>query len=369
MKLNKLVIYIVSISLISVLMIGCANNAKPMDKNESADLQDDNIQIDNDYDAFENLPTYERESDDAEELADEQDEQTASMKQPESANGNIGKRVICYGDSLTEGTGGNGVTWPGTVEAISGATVLNYGVFGEASSCIAARQGGNPQYLNDDIVVPADCTPVHAQVSGKYGWEMLLVFGDAGINNCSIGGIEGTYFMDDDGNRMFTRLAPGEEKAFPAGTPFLTHAMMDKQPDDIMVIYAGSNDTLETLDDIPVLVQKIKEMVDYHGNDKYVVVSLTSRHSRIPIVDDVNKALEKEFGKHYLNLRQFMVYESLDQLGIAPTDHDKDAISKGDVPFSIRLSEDEEENHGNSDFYRLVGEQIYKKLVELGYLD
>ena len=258
-------------------------------------------------------------------------------------------------------------TWPGTVEAISGATVLNYGVYGEASSCIAARQGGNPQGLNEEIVVPSDCTPVKAQVSGKYGWEMLLVFGDAGINNCTLGGIEGTYAMDEDGRRVFTRLEPGKETVLPEGTPLITKAMRDKQPDDIMVIYAGSNDTLETTDDIPLLVQKINEMIAYHGNDKYVVVSLTSRHERIPIVDDVNSALENEFGSHYLDLRQYMVYEALNQLGIEPTKEDTEAISAGDVPFSLRVPEDP--NHGNSDFYHLAGEQIYKKLVELGYLD
>ena len=343
MKLNKAVISILFIALISSCLSGCGKDNKNTDNNVS-DTADAGTQIV--VDTVENKP---------------------AMKQPETANGNIGKRVLCFGDSLTEGTGGDGITWPNTVEAISGATVLNYGVFGEASSCIAARQGGNPQKLNDDIVVPADCTPVKAQVTGKYGWEMLLVFGNAGINNCSIGGIEGTYSMDEEGNRMFTRLEPGEETSLPAGTPFLTHAMMDKQPDDIMVIYAGSNDTFETEEDIPLLVQKINEMIEYHGNDQYVVVSLTSRHERIPVVDDINKALEKEFGSHYLDLRQFMVYEALSQLGIEPTAEDNEAIGVGDVPFSLRVEGDL--NHGNSDFYRLAGEQIYKKLVELGYLD
>lgn len=345
MKLNKHIIVYIFVLVMSMCFIGCGKNQ------DSIDITDEeNTQIE----------TAEQES---ESKADE----SPAMKKPETANGNIGKRVVCYGDSLTEGTGGDGVTWPGTVEAMSGATVLNYGVFGEASSCIAARQGGNPQSLNDEIVVPADCTPVKAQVTGKYGWEMLLVFGDAGINNCTIGGIEGTYSMDEEGNRMFTRLEPGEETVLPEGSPFVTKAMMDKQPDDIMVIYAGSNDTLETMDDIPLLVQKINEMIAYHGNDKYIVVSLTSRHERIPIVDDVNKALENEFGAHYLNLRQFMVYEALNQLGKQPTDEDKEAINVGDVPFSLRV--DGDPNHGNSDFYRLAGEQIYKKLVELKYLD
>lgn len=367
MKPKKYVFTVIFIAVVSAFLFGCGKSEKTKEAVSESEIQIETVISDDTPDTPEDTLVDTTDNDGEQ---DTLDGSTPAMKQSESSNGNIGKRVLCFGDSLTEGTGGDGVTWPNTIEAISGATVLNYGVFGESSSCIAARQGGNPQGLNDDIVVPADCTPVHAQVSGKYGWEMLLVFGDAGINKCSIGGIEGTYYMDGEtGQRMFVRSEPGNETPLSAGTPFLTHAMMDKKSDDIMVIYAGSNDTLETADDIPVLVQKIKEMTEYHGNDKYVVVSLTSRHSRIAIVDDVNSALKKEFGEHYLDLRHFMVYEALDQLGITPTDHDKDAISKEDVPFSIRLSEDEEENHGNPDFYRLAGEQIYKKLVELGYLD
>ena len=280
---------------------------------------------------------------------------------------NSGKRVVCFGDSLTVGTGGEGTTMPDTIAKLSGAEVINYGGYGESASCIAARQGGNPQYLVEDIVIPADTTPVRAQCSGKYGYEMLLVFADAGINNVMLNGIEGTYTMVDD-ERCFTRLTPGEEVKVPAGTQLFTHAMLDKRDDDILVIWAGSNNGIETEDQIPALVEQIDEMIEYQGNDTYVVVSLTSRHGRIPLVDKVNENLKNHFGEHYLDLRSYMVNEALSELNITPTKLDNQAIAAGDVPVSIRYSTDEEENHGNADFYRLAGEQIYKKLVELGYL-
>ena len=280
---------------------------------------------------------------------------------------NSGKRVVCFGDSLTVGTGGEGTTMPDTIAKLSGAEVLNYGGYGESASCIAARQGGNPQYLVEDIVIPADTTPVRAQCSGKYGYEMLLVFADAGINNVMLNGIEGTYTMVDD-ERCFTRLTPGEEVKVPAGTQLFTHAMLDKRDDDILVIWAGSNNGIETEDQIPALIEQIDEMIEYQGNDTYVVVSLTSRHRRIPLVDKVNENLKNHFGEHYLDLRSYMVNEALSELNITPTKLDNQAIAAGDIPVSIRYSTDEEENHGNADFYRLAGEQIYKKLVELGYL-
>lgn len=282
---------------------------------------------------------------------------------------NSAKRVLCFGDSLTEGYGGEGITMCNTLQEISGATVFNYGVFSESLSCMAARQGGNPQYLCEDIVIPADCTPVHAQVQGKYGWEMLLVFGDAGINNVSLGGIEGTYTIDDEGTRYFTRLTEGEEVALPQGTQLFTHAMLDKKDDDILVIWGGSNDEPQSSEEIPPMLEKIDEMIAYHGNDYYVVISLTSRHGRIPVVDEVNKMLAEKYGDHYFDLRSYYLNDALNDLGIRPTDEDLIVIEKGDVPFSIRKNPEEDENHGNPDFYRLAGEQLYKKLVELGYLN
>ena len=38
---------------------------------------------------------------------------------------NSGKRVVCFGDSLTVGTGGEGTTMPDTIAKLSGAEVLN----------------------------------------------------------------------------------------------------------------------------------------------------------------------------------------------------------------------------------------------------
>jgi len=278
-------------------------------------------------------------------------------------------RILCYGDSLTVGTGGDGVTLCNTLEKLCGHEVLNYGVYAESLSCIAARQGANPQYLCYDIVVPADTTPVKAQVEGKYGYEMLLVFGDAGVNDVLLGDIPGTYSIDDEGNRFFTRLEAGDETPLPQGTQLITHAMLDKRDDDIMVLWGGSNDQPQTIEEIPAMLEKIDEMIEYHGNDKYIIVSLTSRHERIPVVDEVNKSYSEKYGEHYLDLRSYYVNDSLKDMGITPTDEDKVAMEIGDVPISLRYNNEEDPNHGNADFYRIAGEQIYAKLKDIGYIN
>lgn len=278
-------------------------------------------------------------------------------------------RIICLGDSLTMSYGGDGTTMPGTIDELCNLTVLNYGVYGESLSCMSARYGANPQYLCDDIVIPADETPVQAQVEGKYGWEMLLVFGDAGIHTVSLNGIEGTYTISDEGKRYFTRLTPGEETFVAKGTRLYTEAMLDKQDNDILVLWGGSNDEPQSKDEIPLMLEKIDEIIDYHGNDKYIIVSLTSRHGRIPIVDDVNEAYKERYGEHYLDLRSYMLHDALNDLGITPTELDETALANGDMPYSLRCSTAEDESHGNADFYRLAGEQIYLKLKEIGYIN
>lgn len=280
------------------------------------------------------------------------------------------KRIICWGDSLTEGTGGEGVTMPNTLAELSGRTVMNYGVYAETASCIAARQGGNPQYLVEDITIPADCTPIKAQCSGKYGYEMLLVFGNAGINNVTLGGIEGTYEMNDDGDRCFTRLSPGEETFVPSGTQLFTHAMLDKRDNDILIIWVGGNDEPNSEEEFQAIFTKTDEIIAYQGCTEYVIVSDMNPHSRIPLLDTLNEEAKERYGEHFLDLRSYMVNEALDQLGITPTEADLEKIEKGDVPVSLRMpSDDPEEPHGNSDYYRIAGEQVYKKLLELGYLN
>jgi len=305
-------------------------------------------------------------SDDSDNESDDSAEKSGASGDARKYNSN--KRVVCWGDSLTQGTGGDGVTMPGTLAELSGATVLNYGVYNEKTSCISARQGGNPQHLINDTVIPSEPQLIPAQVEGKYGYETLLDFGDAGINPVTLNGIEGTYAYDDNYNRCFIRSQAGAEVTIPAGTELITFGMRDKRDDDILVIWASGNDSAQNTNEIPPILQKIDEMLEYQGCSEYIVISDTNPHCRIPVTDEVNKAFKRRYGKHFLNLREYLTTDALSDMGIEPTDADKRAMENGDVPFSLRLNDAEDEAHGNADFYRIAGEQVYYKMQELGYL-
>ncbi|HOO28237.1 MAG TPA: hypothetical protein PLU43_07210 [Lachnospiraceae bacterium] len=274
-------------------------------------------------------------------------------------------RIICWGDSLTEGTGGDGVTYPNTLEELSGREVINYGVYAETASCIAARQGGNPMHTRASLTIPSACEPVELILDNEKGNpEMLLVFGDAGINPCSIGGVEGTLSIDmETGNRYFTRNEAGEPVTIEAGTQMLFHAMLDKRTDDILVIFSGTNDYPDT-ESIEDVIAYQRAMLAYAGAENYVIIGMTKKKA-MPKIEEINQILEEEYGEHFLDIRKYLLENGLQDAGVTETQQDRADLESGEIPSSLRT---DDEGHGTSEFYRIIGEQLYLKLLELNYL-
>lgn len=296
--------------------------------------------------------------------------------------GNHLPRVVFWGDSLTEGTNGNGVTFPlAVLEAAAEdgkeIEIRNYGVYAEQSSLIAARAGGNPMRLKQSVTIPADTTPVEiVPVSDMAGYEMLLVFGgdkelsarpafdgDNSLNPCILAGVEGNISMNAEENkRYFTRLTPGDPVVAQAGTPFEFWAMRDRREDDILVIWNGSND-----DPTPQTVQEtfkyIHTIIDYTGTDKYIVLNMVKRET-IPQIEEVNAAFEKEFGDHCLDIYTYLREEAMDEAGLTMTAEDKAALADCNTPESLRS----DSSHYNEAGYTMIGHEVYRKLCEMGYL-
>lgn len=309
--------------------------------------------------------TVEKEKQAEEELSAEETVQPAEEVRKADTGSSDLPRILCWGDSLTEGTGGGGVTYPDTLAKLSGAEVLNYGVYAELTSCIAARQGGNPMHAGAAFTIPAALEPVEIKLENAKGNpEMLLVFGAAGINPCSIGGVEGTLSIDSEtGTRYFTRSTAGEAVAVESRTPMLFHAMLDKREDDILVIFAGTNDSPDTTGIRDVIAWQ-RAMIDYAGTENYVIIGMT-RKKYMPQIEEVNQLLAKEYGAHFLDVRTYLLENGLQDAGVTATKQDQSDLENGEIPASLRSDDD---GHGTGAFYRIIGEQLYKKLLELGYL-
>lgn len=94
---------------------------------------------------------------------------------------------MCWGDSLTAGFGGGGVSYPGTLQtclrdAGLDIPVVNMGVNGEDTWTILGRSGAEPYVLFRGVLIPAEPRPVPIELCGEGGSPVVpLVYGDRGM--------------------------------------------------------------------------------------------------------------------------------------------------------------------------------------------
>lgn len=280
----------------------------------------------------------------------------------ESETADKAERIICWGDSLTYGHGGDGVTYPSILAEKTDLEVINYGNSGETARQIATRMG-LLQLKAGAFEIPANTEAV-----GLFLWQdgedpLWMRYGDSGINPCKIGGVEGTLSYNAlDNMYYFTRSEAGEAVTIAEGTDVVTYASTDIRKSDIIILFAGTNLPPDK-NTVGELIDMEQKMLDYLGSEKYVVIGLTSKEL-IPDIEPVNEALSEAFGEHFLDIREYLLENGLSDAGIQPTKQDQKDMENGEIPTSLRV----DEVHGNSEFYRIIGEQVYEKLDSLGYL-
>ena len=274
-------------------------------------------------------------------------------------------RVICWGDSLTSGVGGSS-TYPRMLASISGLPVRNFGVGGETSGHIAMRQGAIDFYVAP-VVIPAESKPIEIKLVDKDGDHVDLgYFGNAGLSPITIAGVTGKFFYSEaEGRYLFTRdnKKDNKEVVISRMTRVVTNAMQNRTTSDIQVIFSGSNNGYSAKS-IGDLIEKERKMIEFSGSDKYVIIGMTCLE-RMSDIAEINNIMAEEFGDHFLDIRTYFLTEGLADAGIEPTEQDLADIERGEIPSSLRS----DDIHGNEHFYRLLAEQVYEKLIELGYTE
>lgn len=282
---------------------------------------------------------------------------TESAPTQEKAN-----RIICWGDSLTYGQGGNGVTYPSVLEEKFNLKVKNYGIQGETARQIAIRMGLLKMTVGE-FELPSEAIPVEVTLWQGGEDPIMMRLGDCAINPCKIAGVEGELsYRAEDNKYYFTREKAGEEVLIEEGTEVETFASEDKRDSDIVILFAGTNlppdkNTVGELIDIE------QQMIQYLQTERYVVIGLTSK-TLIPDIEPINEALSEAFGEHFLDIRSYLLEHGLEDAGLEPSEQDILDLEKGEIPSGIRV----DEVHGNEVFYRIIGEQVAKKIEELGYI-
>lgn len=282
-------------------------------------------------------------------------------------DGNKVVDIVCWGDSLTAGSGGKGYNYEKRLKELAGNRVYisEYGIGGEIAQSIAMRQGGIPIYV-EQFIIPPTTESVDINIKDIDGNEVILARDDTkkGLNPCNISGIEGTIDYNEDTLKYeFKRLEFGSEVKVKDNTQVITHGM-ESNRNDLMIIWAGTNNEEKTTTElIEVITDSIDSMLKYSNNSNYIVIGLTGK---LPISDIIiiNQKLLEKYGEHFLDIREYILRNGLKDAGIEATQQDIKDVKNGKIPTSLR----NDNVHLNNRGYELVGEQVYNKLVSMGYI-
>lgn len=303
--------------------------------------------------------------------------------------------IVCWGDSLTSGPGGDAMSYPKSLQncvnerlcalydptaALSDEEkallqnnpsdksnltvdipVINMGVGGETTNTILARNGAVPFLTDGSITIPSECKPVRIRLTCESGAPVApLLQGNAGMESVTIGGIKGVITHGQ--GYFFTRSEPGEETKIPDGTVIVTEGS-GKYLDYLPVIFIGQNGGYTGYFD---LVDQQRAIIEHQtkNGDRYIIIGM---HTTTPgYREDLEELMVEEFGDKYINLREYMATDAMSDAGLTPTERDLERMELGFTPYSL-LSIDE--LHFNEAGYELIGKLVYERMDKLGYFD
>ena len=284
------------------------------------------------------------------------------------------KDVVCYGDSLSSST------YPNILQTLLGYdySVTSRGVGGENLLTILGREGGIPFYV-ENVVIPATTTPVIlGNLAGGSGIKslyndtarkpLLQNTANAGINPCYIEDIKcniewtGSSYSDPLGNWTLTRLETGIAKTTREKALITTDNMSRFKDAHCSIFMVGTNDGV--LDEAEYIIQ-IEKALSVIVDRKFIVITSHASNSTVTLIN----LMTKKYGLQYIDLRtyfnSFAIYDAVDKgylVGSYPTAADLVAMGLGNAPPSLLA----DTIHFNIEGYKLFGDLIYQKMIELG---
>lgn len=257
--------------------------------------------------------------------------------------------IDAWGDSLTTGTPGIGGlhgTWPYQLSVLlGGRTVRNFGVSGQVSESIAAREGA----LVARVSVEGGELPVDGAVPVTVTNHLSIPGAGAGDVHGTLDGIPGKLAYTATYHHVFIRDTRGASpSSVPADSPFI----VDDYRCDVSVIWAGRNDvsagqTTQTVDNIARMTARIDA-------GRFIVLSIPNSADEkrgtpgYATVTALNRALAARFPHNFIDVRSALVAH-------ANTDDADQRNRHADVvPVSLRV----DNLHLNADGYRIVAEQV-----------
>lgn len=261
---------------------------------------------------------------------------------------------ICFwGDSLTAGAGGNGVTFPQVCANELSLSYINAGVGGENANTIACRQGGN------NLVLPPGQVNQYQLTDFKdiYGVQCnpLRQGGNITVNPIYINGIECNLTLSQSSttSQNATYTITGYTNTLLAETPIKFSGC--NITSRITVIFVGQNGPYfeQRLSVIDSMISRV--------NENYIVLGLTSGTLEDRKTEE--NTMRDRYGVHYFNTRNMLCKYGCAIVGITPTATDLEEMKVGKVPSSLRS----DSVHLNANGYRALGKMLASKIRANGY--
>lgn len=255
-------------------------------------------------------------------------------------------QFAAWGDSLTDGypkppfAADKSDAWPGVLAKLLGTEVYNGGISGQTADEIAIRSGGLvPRFLPTGGAIPASGSVVVTHPGQLIGWRTDRGFNDTG----TLAGVPGKITRSG-GVTSFIRTTAGEAVQVAAPQPWQSAGTM--YSDATAILMLGRNDIGWASDG----TQPLDRIV---GANIALVESLTPMHPRFLIlgttnasgeytgstgwklVTDANRILSELYPDNYLDIRSYLVSQSIYDQKLTPTADDLARMGKDAPPMQI----------------------------------
>ena len=293
-----------------------------------------------------------------------------------------------YGDSLTQGAGGGGTTWPIVLAGLTGLTIHNHGIGGQTSKQIAMRLGALVPRITvsgNQIVSGANSITVIDGVTLASSGGMaadadhpfpLSTASDNGTRTATVTvqGVTGTLTRTASGGPASTAevytFTPAAGQILPVTCP--PQSPMRFAPDisagDIVVLWLGRNDNAEPAQIISNL-RLGAAAVRARGAHPVVLTVINGNYGAEKVGGasyqrflDLAADTEAEWPVEAVDIRRILISQGLDRAGISPTAQDTTDIGVDTMPDSLRS----DNIHLNADGYSVVAEVIHEHLISRG---
>lgn len=244
------------------------------------------------------------------------------LSQIQQTGSKKGLTVYCWGDSLTQGIGGNVNGW----HLISYPQVLaercnavNLGILSDNVPTIMARMGADAIVLpactipgsSSESVVVGNTTDGMTLESGRIG--KLLKFGDCGINPCYVNDVPCVLFRDysadtSDGLSIrLRRLEDGLPVVVSAGTKLITFGAKHYKGNGLHIFWMGANggygsDAEGKNLDFSDYVAQLQKCVDYVAPADYLIIYARERKGYATDESAEVQELKETFNGHLIDL-------------------------------------------------------------------